>query len=365
MVRDISAIFSYHAEGTHTKNENGGYTMENIRNATRGHKDGFVHTVEARIQWREGIDVEQKRGDRKRVTSWRSGKNGSSEPATLRFNPNKEQIVSLYSGNIVRLGNCRSLADFEAILGRWAQRSGFKRDDIDITRVDFTLDCNDADAAPLFRKLCDLTIAAFIVRHEISNKHQYWGETTVSRLPKNNKAVWGQIELERYNKSIQQPEHGALWRMEIRYSKNMKHPDRAQPEDMRGMLEALIEELNGLPAYYEAVQERMNAALLEQYVEMQRGSTSNIKVNQFLQQNNDRIFSRSQVRHFFKSIGVQNLKKQKGCANNYSDRYAHLYIGKKEFCNFISWIIEEIQTWVKNDVYFEEIMRRNKQGEFE
>lgn len=366
MVRDIRAIYSYHAESTHTKNENGGYTMKDIGRAARGYKDSFVHTVEAQIQWREGIDVEKKRGDSRHVvTRWKSGKNGSSEPATMRFNPNKERIMSKCSGNMVRLGNCRSLADFEAIIGEWAQTQGFKRDDIDITRADFTLDCYDESAAPLFRKLCDLTIAAFIVRHEISDKHQYWGETTISRRPKNNKAVWGQIELERYNKNTQQPGHGALWRMELRYSKDTKHPDREQPEEMRGMLEALIEELNGLPAYYGAVQEQMNAALLERYEEMRQGSASSIEKNQFLQENNDRIFSRAQVRQFFKETGVNDIKKQRNFANNYSKRHEHLYINKEKFSSFIFCITEEIQKWVRSDPFFEEIMQANRLGKTE
>ena len=317
-----------------------------------GRNDGYIHTAAVSIAWREGIDVEEKRSDRKRITKWVSGVNGTKRAATMRFNPNKETIVSPFSGNVVSKGNCRSLAEFEDILSNWACSAGYDRSDVDVTRVDFAMDCYDEREAALFRKLCDLMIVAFIVRHGIEDKHQYWGETTVSMRPKNNKAVWGQIAMERYNKALQQMSHGAIWRTELRYEKDLKHPEREQPESVREMLEALQEELRSLPAHYEEAQERVNEAMYARYCDLQDGSKDSLKVNQFLYMNSDRVFSRSQIVGFYNLIGAGDGKRCRKRADNYSARYAHLYITRKRFEAFIEWVIGQLEKYLTNEVLF-------------
>lgn len=317
-----------------------------------GRTSGYVHTAEIAVHWREGIDVEVKRSDRKRITKWNPGQNGGRRPATMRFNPNKEKVCSPYSGNMVNRGNCRSLADFENLLESWAISTDLQRDDVKVTRADFALDCFAEEDAAVFRKLCDLMIAAFCVRHDIECKHQYWGETIISMQPKNCKAVHGQIAMERYNKSLQQPSNGAIWRTELRFTKDTKHPEKEQPQTIQAMLEALTDELCGLPAFYEEAQERLNDALFARYTALQNGSEDHIKINQFLYQNNDRVFSRAQVRDFFLRLGVTDNKRRTDCADNYSRRYAHLYTSKAQFTLFIEWVISEVEKWVTNDPFW-------------
>lgn len=322
-------------------------------------RDGFVHTAEARVHWRPGIDIERSRSDRRRVTEWSSGINESDKPAVFRFNPNNERIRSPFSGDMVKLGNCRSLADFESVLTKCANEAGFEREDIEIMRTDFAIDYYDGEGADYFQKLCDLMIAAFVVRHDVGEKHQHWSETIITRAPKSNKATWGQITLERYNKAIQQPEHGALWRLEMRYKRDDKHPEREQLSSVEDMLEAITEELRGLPAYYEAAQKEMNSALLTKLDRLQIGSTDILKVNQYLYQNNDRIFSRAQVRQFFERLGAG--EKSKDCANRYSRRYEHLYISKGQFEQFIEYLLSEVQKWVNNDPSFFDFLQAGQE----
>lgn len=314
-----------------------------------GRESGYVHTVEIAVHWREGNDIEKPRGDRKRVTKWSSGVNGTDRPATMRFNPNKEKMASPYSGNMISRGNCQSMADFENLLGEWASDTKYIRDDLEIRRADFALDCFAEDDAPMFRKLCDLLIIAFCVRHGIEDKHQYWGETIVSMKPKNSKAVWGQIAMERYNKSIQQSGNGALWRMELRFSKDTKHPEREQPQTIQDMLEALADELRGLPEFYEEAQERLNDALFARYTTLQSGCKDKLKIYPFLYQNNERVFSRSQVKKFLYLTGTQERKRVLSGEKHYSRYYKdQIYISRGRFAEFVEWVIFELEKWVKN-----------------
>lgn len=101
-------------------------------------KAGFIHTAEVNVRWRQGIDIEQPRGNKQSITEWHGGANKDGNTATFRFNPNNERVCSPCSGNMVRLGNCTSFADFENVLTATANRAGFERDDLDIMRVDFT-----------------------------------------------------------------------------------------------------------------------------------------------------------------------------------------------------------------------------------
>lgn len=313
-----------------------------------GRSDGYVHTAEIAVHWREGNDIEKPRGDRKRVTKWISGVNGTDRPATMRFNPNKEKMVSPYSGNVISRGNCRSLADFENVLSTWASDARFARDDLEVTRADFALDCFADDDAPLFRKLCDLVIIAFCVRHGIEEKHQYWGETITTMKPKNCKAVWGQFAMERYNKGIQQSGNGAIWRMELRFIKDSKHPEREQPQTIQDMLEALADELHGLPAFYEEAQKRLNDALSAKYARLQNSSKKKLNFYQYLHQNSEKVFSRAQVKGFLRLMGVSSRNNILDKEKYFSRNYKPLYISKERFTAFVEWIISELEKWVKN-----------------
>jgi len=319
-------------------------------------RDGFVHTAEINVRWRQGIDLETLRGNKQSITKWHGSANKDGNTATFRFNPNNERVCSPYSGNMVKLGNCPSLADFENVLTATANRAGFARDDLDIMRVDFAVDHYGEEGADYFRKLCDLLIAAFIVKHDIPPKDQHWSETTITREPKSNKATWGAFTFERYNKAIQQPEHGATWRFELRYSRDKKHPDKEQPTEVKEMLEALIEELNSLPKFYTAAQKQMNEALLAQYDRLRSESRDDIRVYQFLQMSNDRIFSRAQVRQFFVGLGLDKSECQDK-ANTFSRKKGHLYISKQQFESFTECLAFSMKTWYENTPSFDEFLK--------
>ena len=94
----------------------------------------------------------------------------------------------------------------------WSDRVGIPMENIDTIRVDFTIDHMDGYTADLFKKCSDLLVTCFTVRHNVSRKHQYRGTTIMTQEAKNTKAKHGQLEIEVYNKGIQQERNGTLWR---------------------------------------------------------------------------------------------------------------------------------------------------------
>ena len=317
-------------------------------------KDGFIHTAEVKVRWRPGIDIETPRGNRKSITQWKSGVNGKNIAATFRFNPNNERARSPYSGNTVNRGNCRSLVDFENVLTATASRIGLERDDMDVLRADFAVDHYDKEGNERFRKLCDLVVDTFITRHDIQEREQKCVTSRTTKRDKGNSAEWGPFELKRYNKSVQQPNHGAIWRFELRYKKDKKHPDKAQPVSVKEMLEAIVEELEGLPKFYRAAQKQLTEALLTEFMTLQASSEDRLKVFQFLFLNDDRIYSRAQIKDFLCGLGTDPKKARKN-ANNYSDRYRTLYISQSDFTAFTEYLSFLIKTYLTNEAFFEDL----------
>ena len=130
----------------------------------------------------------------------------------IRFNPNNHHQVSKETGAVLYWGRCKSYPDYLKMQDSMADHIGIPVEDFDTIRVDFTIDHMDEQTADRFKKLCDLMITCFTVRHNIGRKHQYRGTTIMTHEAKNTKARHGQLEFEVYNKGIQQERNGALWR---------------------------------------------------------------------------------------------------------------------------------------------------------
>lgn len=328
-------------------------TQEQVHNGdTR--KAGFIHTAEARINWKNGLDITRSRNNKRSIKYWHSGANEPNNYATFRFNPNNERVCSPCSGNMVNRGNCISLADFENVLTATVNRAGFERNDIDFTRVDFTVDYyGEGEEAERFQKLCDLLIISFIVKYNITRSGQRWSETVIAREPTSCKAEGDLITIERYNKAIQQPEHGATWRMEIRYI-DRKNREIKDHKGVKAKLEVMIEELESLSKFYTAAQKQLNEALLYEFSRLQLGCKNNLYVNQYLYMNSDRLFSNAQVKGFFKGLGI-NAKKAAKDANNYSTRHKHLYIRPDEFTAFTEYLVFLIKKYLTSEAFFEDL----------
>ncbi len=157
----------------------------------------------------------------------------------IRFNPNKHHQVSKETGATLYWGRCKSYPDYLKMQESMADHIGIPVEDFDTIRVDFTIDHMDEETADRFKKLCDLLITCFTVRYNIGRKHQYRGTTIMTQEAKNTKARHGQLEIEVYNKDIQQESNGALWRLEIRHGVGTQPKPYPPHEHLQRMMEEL------------------------------------------------------------------------------------------------------------------------------
>lgn len=219
--------------------------------------------------------------------------------------------------------------------------------------MDFAIDYDAQEGADRFRQMCDMLILAFNVKHNVSDKNQYYGGTQTTMEHKNNKTKWGPFEIECYRKCIQKQESNVQWRLELRYMQSKRRQKRRIYRDIMPMLDELRSELRTLPDYFEEAQVVMNATLADKFRENVAGSGKTIKLNDFIFLNRDRVFSREQLKGLFKELGNGEEHAARQAAYNYCKRRkAHRLISKNEFTAFVNALDAGIETWVKNDQKF-------------
>lgn len=309
---------------------------------------GAVHTMSITLFERECGDLtgcpkwdERITGDAVR----RSGRHGKT--VHFRFNPNAWRVYSEASSRRVRLGPCDSLAYLNACIVEWCAKEGLNPENIHIGRVDFAIDWRITTGEAHWRKLCDLLIATFNVGHGVKDKHQYYGETQTTMLPKNNKSKWRNFEIERYNKQIQAGGTDVIWRLELRYHWTKDAPGRRK--ELPEMLAEIQRELQGLVDHYENTLEGMARSLYGAYQSAQATSTRRLNRDTFITLNADRLFSRAQLRRLYDLMGMGRTKM---LADNYCKRHDYDFINRFEFQRFIDILCGQIQGWVKNDLSF-------------
>lgn len=293
--------------------------------------NSFVHTLEARIPYRNGIDVVTPR----RGVQWlRSGENcPKGRAACVKFNPNDAE-------------ECSSLPELESRITTWADSNGFECEDLKASRIDFTIDYIDDGRAELFEKLCHALICCHIVKHETPLKGQYRGFGVIKRTSKNCKSTdsHGPTELEIYDKKTQLPSLGIRWRFEARFIRSFARKSDAL--DYRGMLLALRDELKSLPDFYADAQAALNNALVEEFQELQSKSEKRLSPYQFLLMNNDRVFMRTQCRDFFKALFPDaDESSLNSFAKHFPERNMHLFIEKHKLRKFVADLADQIDRY--------------------
>ena len=299
-------------------------------------ESGFVHTLEARIPHRNGIDVVTPR----RGVQWlRCGENCSKgRAACVKFNPN-------------HIEECSSLSELEARITAWANSNDFEREDLTASRIDFTIDYVDDGQADLFEKLCHALICCHIIKHETPLKGQYRGFGVIKRTSKNCKSTdsHGPTELEIYDKKTQLPSLGVRWRFEIRFIRSFARKSDAQ--NYREMLLALRDELKSLVDFYGAAQTALNDALVEEFLELQSNSEKKLSPYQFLLMNNDRVFRRTQCRDFMKKLFPDADESSiNSFVKHFPERYTHLFIEEHKLRKFVDDLANQIDQYTNRGV---------------
>lgn len=317
---------------------------------TQQNTHGKVHTAELMLLSAEGADMSRDYHRDSRVTgSATRGKHKGDSVCYLRFNPNGLKVYSQQTSRDVPIGDCDSLADFRLHVADWARVEGLPLEAIAFSRVDFAVDHCTQEGADRFRQMCDMLILAFNVKHNVSLKDQYYGETQTTMEHKNNRTKWGAFELECYRKEIQKKNSGVQWRFEMRYAQSKRRQNRKLYRDILPMLDELRAELRTLPDYYEDAQRAMNTTLVRKFKESLAGSGGAVMLNDFIFLNRDRVFSLDQLKGLFAELGSSQVKQ---AAYNYAKRRkAHRLIRKQEFTAFIEMLVKSMENWVTDDQF--------------
>lgn len=315
-----------------------------------------VHTVQIALLDTEGTLKGRTIDNDFRVTKdIGCGRINGEQVRYLKFNPNAYKQLSPNRDHYIPLGDCESMKDFELHVIDWAEHEGIPIENVRFVRVDFATDCKSGNG-DYFRKLCDMLILAFNVKHKVKAKDQYYGSTQISMEHKNNKAKWGAFEFECYNKAIQQESEGASWRLELRYVQDKRRKRDKPMESIAPMIDVIQRELRSLPDYYEKAHAVMNENLLINYHAKRakhRGGLS-----RFISDNDDRIFSRDQIKGLFELAGESNPGE---AARRYCKRHkGHDLIDQHDFEKFINIIDSGISEWVKNDPFLVDFFEGKK-----
>lgn len=317
-------------------------------------QSGVIHTLEMHIRKREGINLEQTFVDKKppkRVARsyWDSNQRGLS----IQINPNNEGKISSESGKWLTYGNCPSTEQLEHILQKWAAHKGLKRDDLQIRRTDFAIDCKNEKNAAQFKKLADLLITALVIKHDVNRKNQFICSDILTRKAKSisAKAVPSPYEFICYDKRNQSPRNDAIWRLELRYKADLRYKGSHAKCSILNMLNSLSKEVASLADYYEKTLSVLNLQLYHEYMTLQDNCTEQLSPYQFLVQNTERVFCRMQVENFFALLGKDG-KQANNCAKYFSDHYCHFYVSKNGFKLLIKEIRNHIKNYITSDAVF-------------
>lgn len=301
----------------------------------------FVHTTEAFINARDMIDLITSRNSKDTpamISVWSVINNG--QQAKFQFNPNC---------NRNRLSYCDSLAEFKDTLDEWAISEGFEPDDVRFKRADFALDCMTEQNEDMFVKLASLVVFAFYAKHKprTTDKKRFEVADELDFTGYLARKAGFPVQLDLYDKSKQNLPSGVLWRFEVRYVETARN--RHKRDDIKAMLEAVIDELNDLKNYFDQAQMRLSYYLAKRFKALQQGSKKPMSRNQFLYQYGDRVFSSAQIQEFYKLVldepEEMNIAK---CAYNFADRYDHLFVSKSEFHSFIDEAVSCIKSYLES-----------------
>lgn len=301
----------------------------------------FIHTTEGFINARDGIDLITSRNSKDTpamISVWSVINNG--QQAKFQFNPNCTRNKLTY---------CDSLEEFNETLDSWAASAGFEPDDVHFKRADFALDCMTEQNEDMFVKLASLVCFAFFAKHKprATDKKRFEIADELDFTGYLARKAGFPVQLDLYDKSKQNLPSGVLWRFEVRYIETARNKHKR--DDIKAMLEAVVDELNDLKNYFDQAQMRLSYYLAKRFKSLQQGSKKPMSRNQFLYQYGDRVFSSAQIQEFYKLVLDEpeetNIAK---CAYNFADRYDHLFVSRNEYVNFIDEAVLCIKSYIES-----------------
>lgn len=255
----------------------------------------------------------------------------TSYPQKIRGKNEYEHYMMLNPNNAVGEHTMiKNYSDFNMVLQQALARMEVKN--FKVTRADLCFNSDELGDYELFKKLNRLLICCIADSENIQNCYQtsdLWSDKSLSVAVKDHR-----IEVENYDKSIENPNVATKNRLEFR-SKNLRGESL---EDE--FTKKWFARLDRAVEHFEAVQERYNKELNRLWDEDRNRSDKDklyVSLTSFLLQYKDCIYTRKQLVELLEMIGIENPSSK---AKNFKDRHTIEFFSKTD----LKLIIEAIKS---------------------
>lgn len=228
-------------------------------------------------------------------------------------------------------GDILSLAEFESLIQQAAAE--MQLESWDYVRVDFRLD-QTIDNYEELRKLNRLLITGLSILCGMSNRYE--SDDFLTEDKKTIKAGSDRLQVENYNKALQEPTNPTKNRLELRtlrvYEFGTKKDLYQLVEDWKGRLQHVLNN-------FDKMQDECNRNLLNRYQKEASNGTVR-KLSDFIWLHQSKIYCRPQLVKLLTAIGAKNPDK---AANNYKSRLKSLeYFCKADLKAYIDKISQSL-----------------------
>lgn len=240
--------------------------------------------------------------------------------------------------NHTSYGEVLSLDAFEFLIQQAAAELGLEN--WEYVRVDFRID-QSIDNYESLRKLNRLLITGLSILYGMDNRYESDDFLTEDKLT--IRAGSDRLQVENYNKSLQEPTNPTKNRLELRTLRVYE-----SGKDLYQLVEDWKDRLQRVIDNFDLVQDECNKNLLNRY-QTETENRSIRKLSDFIWLHSSKIYCRPQMVKLLTAIGVRNPKT---AANNYRNRLKGMeYFSKADLKAYVDDILESLYNFQHFDKY--------------
>lgn len=223
------------------------------------------------------------------------------------------------------------LYEYEYLVQQAAKELGLEN--WEYVRVDFRIDQTDNNYEEL-QKLNRLLITGLSILYGMNNRYESGDFLTEDK--KTIRAESERLQVENYNKALQEPTNPTQNRLEFR---TLRVYEYGPTKDLYHLIEDWKDRLQSVLDNFDRVQDECNRSLLNRY-EVETKSRSIRKLSDFVWLHQGKIYCRKQLVKLLTAIGARNPDK---AADNFKSRTKGLeYFSKADLEAYIDKISESL-----------------------
>ena len=207
------------------------------------------------------------------------------------------------------------------------------------TRIDFRIDSFDDNYNDLL-KLNKLLILLISEQYKVNNRYESRDPLTLQELT--IRVQNERIEVENYNKAIEEPDGDVKSRLEFRSKK--LYDDTAEAVKEKREFNLWCERLDKsvTAENFDRLQKKLTDILVNEYKKV---AQNGVTVNQFLYKYENSIFTSRQLTEFYSQLGYKDPEQQ---AKKYKSRHKVEYFSMKNLADYVKKIKSSGAVFFKN-----------------